>query len=135
MIGVLHYIAAQPAENKESLAKNADELKEFVFDAYQRNVLVATLVIALIIIIVLFIKWQRDKGKDQDRIDAASAAHVKVADDNREAVAAIVADFNGRLDAKDRQVMDFALEMRDTVNRLHGSTLQAPPSTHIEPDE
>lgn len=126
MLSTLHYLASQG---------KADDVKEFVFDAYQRNVLVASLVVCLVGLITVFFKWQSDVKRLQSQVDDAVKSHVKTAADNRDAIAAIVADMNDRLDGKDRQVMDFALQLRDTIHRVQGAGFQPPPPTDVVADQ
>ena len=64
----------------------------------------AFLVVALV---AVFVYWR----KDTKRFLQDNEAH-------RDALASVVKDFNERLDQKDKQVMDLALEMKDAMNAI-----------------
>lgn len=109
MIHLLQNVASQTPE----------DVSKFVFDAFERNVVIATIVLLCVALVAVFAKWQRDIACHAKQLSDAREKNVKIAADDREAVAKIVQDMNNRLDAKDAQVIGFALEMRDAMNTMN----------------
>ena len=100
-------------------SQSPDEISTFVFNAFERNAVIATIVMLAIGIVTVFIKWQSDAKRFRRDLDTQRKAFIEEIAEHRAANAKIVEDFNGRLDSKDSQVMNFALEMKDVVNELN----------------
>lgn len=90
-----------------SVPAQTKEVAQFVFDSFEKNVVVATLAFLVVALVAVFVYWR----KDTKRFLQDNEAH-------RDALASVVKDFNERLDQKDKQVMDFALEMKDAMNAI-----------------
>jgi hypothetical protein len=90
-----------------SMPAQTQEVAQFVFDSFEKNVVVATLAFLVIALVAIFIYWRKDTKKFLEENEA-----------HRNALASVVKDFNERLDDKDKQVMTFALEMKDAMNAL-----------------
>ena len=99
-------------------SQTPEDVSKFVFDAFERNAVIATIVLLCVALVAVFAKWQRDIACHSKQLADAREKNVKIAADDREAVAKIVQDMNSRLDAKDAQVIKFALEMRDAMNAM-----------------
>lgn len=95
-----------------------DGVKDFVFDAFERNAVIAMIALLCVGIITIFFKWQSDvRASSKEQVKSLNMVN-QIAADNRNAVAKIVEDFNNRLDKKDKEVMKFALEMRDVIHTV-----------------
>ncbi len=107
MIHLLNFIPSQ-----------ADEVSTFVFNAFERNAVIATIVMLSVALVTVFSKWQIDTRASKKELAQQRKQFIEEIAEHRVANAKIVADFNQRLDSKDHQVMEFALEMKDVVNNF-----------------
>lgn len=85
-------------------------VSDFVYEAYEKNVFLGTIIMLSMALVVIFIKWQKDVSKFLMESRSYRDANLKV-----------IEDFNKKLEQKDQQVVDFALEMRDVINSLKAS--------------